>query len=312
VTNQTEVVLGEALAALLPHLDERQRRLALGAAARVLGMGVCAGWRGLRGWRSRRWRGARELGGEPADRVRAVGAGTVAALPRGRGVLPAGHLTDYQGRPPPGPRRAVRYLNGQVKEFTAAGQPVVSVDAKQQEVLGQDAAAGQDWQRAGSRYGCAPTTSPTRAPTRRALRHRRPGRRRRGGVSGLGRGTPPVFAVATLGRWWNGEGRHRDPPATRRLICMDHATRAVLAQRQVSGAPGEVPAFAAAVRPGSGRCGGHRRCAAHPPRCRRVPGTPAAVGSGRSRLVQLPAWRPAQALAGRLRLTDTIQSTSVI
>jgi hypothetical protein len=39
VTKQTEVVLGEALAALLAHLDERQRRLALGAAARVLGYG---------------------------------------------------------------------------------------------------------------------------------------------------------------------------------------------------------------------------------------------------------------------------------
>jgi hypothetical protein len=39
VTKQTEVVLGEAFAALLPHLDERQRRLALGAAARVLGYG---------------------------------------------------------------------------------------------------------------------------------------------------------------------------------------------------------------------------------------------------------------------------------
>jgi hypothetical protein len=49
VTKQTEVVLGEALAALLPHLDERQRRLALGAAARVLGYGVCAGSRVLRG-----------------------------------------------------------------------------------------------------------------------------------------------------------------------------------------------------------------------------------------------------------------------
>jgi hypothetical protein len=43
VTEETEVVLeavlGEAFARLLPHLDERQRRLALGAAARVLGYG---------------------------------------------------------------------------------------------------------------------------------------------------------------------------------------------------------------------------------------------------------------------------------
>jgi hypothetical protein len=37
MTEEIEAVLGEALAALLPHLDERQRRLTLGAAARVLG-----------------------------------------------------------------------------------------------------------------------------------------------------------------------------------------------------------------------------------------------------------------------------------
>ena len=37
VTEATEAVLEEAVGALLPHLDERQRRLALGAAARVLG-----------------------------------------------------------------------------------------------------------------------------------------------------------------------------------------------------------------------------------------------------------------------------------
>jgi hypothetical protein len=76
VTKQTEVVLGEAFAALLPHLDERQRRLALGAAARVLGYGgVRRVARVARVAESTVARGARELGGEPADRVRAVGAG---------------------------------------------------------------------------------------------------------------------------------------------------------------------------------------------------------------------------------------------
>jgi len=34
-------------------------------------------------------------------------------------------------------------------------------------------------------------------------------------------GDTAAFAVATLRRWWNGEGRHRDPAATRLLICAD-------------------------------------------------------------------------------------------
>jgi hypothetical protein len=55
---------------------------------------------------------------------------------------------------PPGRRHPdrdapFRYSNGQVKEFTAAGQPVLSVDTKKKDVLGEDAVAGQEWHRAG-------------------------------------------------------------------------------------------------------------------------------------------------------------------
>jgi hypothetical protein len=56
------------------------------------------------------------------------------------------------------------------------------------------------------------------------------------------------------------------------LAAMDHATRVVLAQRQVNGAPGEVPGFQPLLEPGADRRGGHGRCAAHPRRRRRVPG----------------------------------------
>ncbi|WP_157531767.1 hypothetical protein [Kitasatospora sp. Root107] len=38
MTRETEGALREAFAVPLPHLDERQRRLALGSAARVLGV----------------------------------------------------------------------------------------------------------------------------------------------------------------------------------------------------------------------------------------------------------------------------------
>ena len=205
MTEETEVVLGEAFAALLPHLDERQRRLALGAAARVLGYGgVRRVARVARVAESTVARGARELGGEPADRVRAVGAGrkrlrerdpglvpallalvepdqrgdpesplrwtvtstrklaaeltrqghpvgadTVAALPRGRGFSLQGTSRTTEGARHPDRDPQFRYINGQVKEFTAAGQPVISVDTKNKEVLGEDAAAGQEWHRAG-------------------------------------------------------------------------------------------------------------------------------------------------------------------
>src|SRR6266702_466379 len=223
---ETEVVLWEAFAALLPHLDERQRRLALGAAARVLGYGgVRRVARGARVAESTVARGARELGGEPADRVRAVGAGrkrlrerdpglvpallalvepdqrgdpesplrwtvkstrnlaaeltrqghpvgadTVAALLKAEGFSLQGTSRTTEGARHPDRDAQFRYINGQVKEFTAAaaGQPVISVDTKKKEVLGQYAVVGQEWSGTGrdSRYGCTPTTSPTRAPRR--------------------------------------------------------------------------------------------------------------------------------------------------
>src|SRR5215204_6297418 len=167
------------------------------------GMGVCAGWRVVRGWRSRRWRAVRAvLGGEPADRVRAVGAGrkrlrerdpglvpallalvepdqrgdpesplrwtvkstrklaaeltrqghpvgadTVAALLKTEGFSLQGTSRTIEGARHPDRDAQFRYINGQVKEFTAAGQPVISVDTKKKEVLGEQR---------GGRAGVAP------------------------------------------------------------------------------------------------------------------------------------------------------------
>src|SRR5207248_2051096 len=42
-----------------------------------------------------------------------------------------------------------RYINEQVKEHQAAGEPVISVDAKKKEQLGQLPMAGQEWRPAG-------------------------------------------------------------------------------------------------------------------------------------------------------------------
>src|SRR4029450_11960938 len=72
----TGAVLAETFAAVRPHLNERQRRLALGAAARALGRGGMrwgggrtggGGWAG--GW------GEMESGAEPSAQVRTAGAG---------------------------------------------------------------------------------------------------------------------------------------------------------------------------------------------------------------------------------------------
>lgn len=68
MTEEIGAVLAEAFAALRPHLNERQRRLALGAAARALGRGGIRSVAGMTGAaESTVSRGVRELesGAEP-------------------------------------------------------------------------------------------------------------------------------------------------------------------------------------------------------------------------------------------------------
>lgn len=73
-----EAILAEVFAALRPHLNERQRRLVLGAAARALRRGGIRAVAGMTGAAtSTVSRGMRELGSgtQPSGRVRTAGAG---------------------------------------------------------------------------------------------------------------------------------------------------------------------------------------------------------------------------------------------
>src|SRR4030095_3218977 len=191
----TGAVLAETFAALRPHLNERQRRLALGAAARALGRGGIRWVAGRTGWAdSPVWRGVRELesGAEPSARVRTAGAGrrrlrggdpglvdalmalvgpdqrgdpesalrwttkstrnlaaeltrqghrvgpdTVAALLKQEGFSLQATSRTSEGARHPDRDGQFHYINDRVEEFTAAGQPVVSVDTKKKEVLGE-------------------------------------------------------------------------------------------------------------------------------------------------------------------------------
>src|SRR6266700_7894961 len=204
---ETEATLEEVFARLLPRLDERQRRLALGAAARVVGYGGIRRVARLVGVaESTVARGARELavGGRGPGRVRAAGAGrkrlrdrdpgligsllalvepdqrgdpqsplrwttkstrnlaaeltrqghpvgadTVAVLLRAEGFSLQGTCRTTEGARHPDRDAQFRYINDRVKEFVADGQPVVSVDTKKKEVLGEYAVGGREWHRTG-------------------------------------------------------------------------------------------------------------------------------------------------------------------
>jgi Rhodopirellula transposase DDE domain len=114
-----------------------------------------------------------------------------------------------------------RYVNEQAREHLAAGQPVVSVDTKKKELVGQYANGGREWQ---------PVSKPERV-----LVHDFPdeklGKAIPYGVYDLGANAGWVsvgtdhdtaaFAVATLRRWWAWVGRAGYPAADRLLVCAD-------------------------------------------------------------------------------------------
>lgn len=271
----TKVELVNAFGLLLPHLDERQQRLTLGAAARVLGHGgirMVAGAAGVA--ESTVSRGKRELehAEEPAGRVRAPGAGRkplreadpgadarVAGSGRAGPARRPGISTAVDGEVHPesggradasGPQvrfghggRAVeggrllfagtsrttegarhpdrdaqfRYINDQVTAYLADGQPVISVDAKKKETLGN----GREWHRAGQPVQVRAHDFPEKG-AQKAVPY---------GIYDIGAdagwvsvgcdGDTSAFAVATLRRWWNGEGRRRCPHASRLLVTAD-------------------------------------------------------------------------------------------
>ena len=114
-----------------------------------------------------------------------------------------------------------RYLNEQVKAFLAAGQPVVSVDAKKKELVGAFKNGGQEWQPKGQPEVVQVHDFPD--PRRgKAIPY---------GIYDVGCNAGWVtvgqdhdtagFAVASLRRWWQAMGAETYPGAARLLICAD-------------------------------------------------------------------------------------------
>jgi hypothetical protein len=117
-----------------------------------------------------------------------------------------------------------RYLNDQVTERLAAGEPVISVDTKKKELIGRYANGGTEWQPAGEPEQVNDHDFADRAlgEFAKAIPY---------GVYDVGNDEGWVnvgdcadtaeFAVESIKRWWNQIGRHRFPNATRLLVTAD-------------------------------------------------------------------------------------------
>lgn len=150
-----------------------------------------------------------------------VSADTVGTMLKEAGYRLQANLKTKEGSQHPDRDAQFRYLNEQAREFRDAGLPVVSVDAKKKELIGEFKNVGREWE---------PKGHPVEVRVHDFL------------LSELGKAIPygiydlernvgwinvgqdhetAAFAVESLRRWWQGDGVFAYPEADRLLICAD-------------------------------------------------------------------------------------------
>jgi transposase len=281
-----EVVRGQLAArfgVLLPHLNERQRRLAVAVEARLLGHGgvrAAARVAGMSETTVRRGVAELEAGEDPFPdgRIRAQGGGrrraeqtdpavleallamvepdvrgdpesplrwttkslrhlaeeltrrgypvsapTVGRLLKSAGFSLQANVKTLEGAQHPDRDAQFRYLNEQVKDHQADGEPVVSVDTKKREQLGRLPMAGREWRPRGEPVEVEDHSFFFSGPdVAQAIPY---------GIYDIARNTgwvnvgvdhdTAVFAVESIRRWWKARGSLDYPQATRLLITAD-------------------------------------------------------------------------------------------
>jgi transposase len=150
-----------------------------------------------------------------------VSARTVAKLLKSTGYSLQANAKAVEGRQHPDRDAQFGYLNRQAAQFQAAGDPVISVDTKKKELIGNYTAAGREWEPAGqpvrvnvhdfpdpvlgkvAPYGIYDITTNT------------------GWVNVGTDADTGQFAVESIRRWWNHLGAASYPDASRLLITAD-------------------------------------------------------------------------------------------
>ena len=170
-----------------------------------------------------RWttKSTRKLAAELTAQGHEVSADTVGDLLRAEGFSLQGNAKAVEGKQHPDRDAQFRYINGQVREYQAARDPVVSVDAKKKELVGEFKNGGRQWR---------PRGEPARVSTH-DFPDRKLGKAIPYGVYDLAANAGWVnvgtdhdtaaFAVESIRRWWNAAGRGDYPAARRLLITAD-------------------------------------------------------------------------------------------
>ena len=269
--------------ALSPHLNERQRRLLLGAEARLLGHGGVRAVAQVAGvsettvrrgvfeleegqdpfpeGRARRGGGGRKSAqeldarlipallalvepderGDPESPLRwttkslrhlaaeltrqghPASAPTVGRLLRAAGFSLQANVKTLEGAQHPDRDAQFCYINEQVKDHQAGGEPVISVDTKKRERLGRLPMAGREWRPKGEPMEVEDHSFFFTGPeVEQAIPYGIYDITRDSGWVNVGTDhDTSVFAVESIRRWWRARGREDYPDSSRLLITAD-------------------------------------------------------------------------------------------
>jgi hypothetical protein len=170
-----------------------------------------------------RWtsKGTRILAGELTEAGHPISHATVAQLLRAMDYSLQGTRKTQEGKQHPDRDAQFRFINDEVSEALAAKRPVISVDTKKKELIGNYENAGRQWRRTGDPHRVNVHDFPT-PEVPRAFPY---------GIYDLAHNTGFVnvgtdhdtgaFAVASIRGWWRAEGRRLYPRARRLLITAD-------------------------------------------------------------------------------------------
>jgi hypothetical protein len=171
-----------------------------------------------------RWttRSTRHLAGELRGQGYQVSHHSVARLLKDElGYSLQGNAKTIEGKQHPDRDGQFRYISGQVTAHLAAGEPVISVDAKKKELVGAYANKGRAWR---------PKGEPERVNVHDFI-DKELGKAVPYGVYDIGAnsgwvsvgqdGDTAAFAVETIRRWWHAVGARAYPQAAQLLITAD-------------------------------------------------------------------------------------------
>jgi transposase len=170
-----------------------------------------------------RWtvKSTRNLAAELTEAGHPISHETVAQLLRQLGYSLQGTRKSIEGKQHPDRDAQFGFINEEVRKALAARRPVISVDTKKKEIVGNYGNAGRQWRPAQSPLAVNVHDFPT-ADVPRAYPY---------GIYDLARNTGFVnigtdhdtaeFAVASIHGWWRADGRRLYPSAKSLLITAD-------------------------------------------------------------------------------------------